>query len=116
MRTTKVKTRRGRFVLSKVTSAYAATLRDGEQDSTWTVTIGNTDLPAFISDGILYVQAPLPHIFQAFAEDLSDFLSDLEVRVSRAGGSTFSLDSDGRPIPGSTMAQPRVVPNRGERG
>lgn len=74
-----------------------------------TVTIGDVDLPAFVSDGKLYIQAPLPHIFQAFAESISDFIRDMEVRVSTAGGTPLSLDSNGSPVLGSRVAKPRMV-------
>jgi len=88
---------------------YAASLRHNRQTGTITVTVGNTDLPAFVSDGRLYIQAPLPLIFEAFAESLPDFVRDMEIRVSVAGCSTLSLDSDGRPISSQGVAKSRMV-------
>jgi hypothetical protein len=99
----------------KKSQAHAPTIRADREAGSLTITIGNTDLPAFVSDGVLYVQAPLPHLFKAFAEDLSDFVRDLEIRVSTAGGATLSLDRAGRPIPGAGVAQSRVVRVRRER-
>ena len=69
-----------------------------------TVTIGDVDLPAFVSDGKLYVQAPLPRVFEAFVESLPDFVRDMEVRVSTAGGATLPLDRNGRPVSRPTVA------------
>lgn len=94
---------------------YVATLRNDRPRNTLAVTIGNVDLPAFVSDGVLYIQAPLPHVFKAFAEDISDFIRDMEVRVSTAGGATLSLDRDGRPVSRSRMAKPSVVRRGGKR-
>lgn len=81
--------------------------------ATLKVTIGNVDLPAFVSDGKLYVQASLGLLFEAFAENLSEFLRDMEVRVSTARGATLSLDRDGRPVHGAGMAESSVVSDRG---
>lgn len=73
-----------------------------------TISIGNVDLPAFVSDGVVYIQAPLPDIFEAFAEDLSAFISDLEVRVSEAGSAALSLDRHGRAFYRAAVARTRV--------
>jgi hypothetical protein len=93
----------------------AAPLRNYRPRNSFVVTIGNTDLSAFVSDGVVYIQAPLTHIFEAFAEDISAFIRDLEVRISDAGGSSLSLDSDGRPVYGKAVAESRVVRGRRER-
>lgn len=111
-----VSTKRVRhYLLSQVPQAYAEALRDGEQDLTFTVTVGNVDLPAFVSSGILYVQAPLPKLFEAFAEDLSDFLRDMEVGISDSRGTSFSLDRNGRPVHREKLAQSGVVRSGGKR-
>jgi hypothetical protein len=78
-------------------------------DGALTVTIGNVDLPAFVSDGRLYVQAPLTDVFKAFAEDISDFISDLEVGISVTRRAALSLARSRRAIHRSTMARTRVV-------
>lgn len=74
-----------------------------------TVTIGNVDLPAFLSDGLVYIQAPLPLIFEAFVEDLPAFIIDLEIGVSTKGGTPLSLAGDGRAFLISPVAEPGVV-------
>lgn len=102
-------TRRSRRILAQIKESDAEKIRSDRPRCPWTITIGNTDLPAFISDGKLYVQAPLPRVFEAFAEDLSAFIGDLEIRVSRAGCTAFSLDSDGRPVYGSCLAEQSLV-------
>ena len=99
----------GETVFTTQSVAHAATLRQDRQSGALTVTIGNTDLPAFVSDGRLYIQAPLPLVFEAFAEDLSAFVRDLEVRVSSQGGATLSLDSNGRPVHRAPVAQSSMV-------
>jgi len=93
----------------------APTLRVNRQSGALTVTIGNTDLPAFVSKGVLYIQAPLPLVFEAFAEDLPAFVSDMEVRVSGPRRRTLSLDRFGRPVSRATVAKSRVVRSGGQR-
>jgi hypothetical protein len=90
----------------------AAALRKDGRDGPFTVTIGDTDLPAFLSNGVLYLQAPLGLFFEAFAEDLPAFLRDMEIRISDSRGRPFSLNSDGRPVSREGLAEPRVVSNR----
>jgi len=77
-----------------------------------TVTVGNVDLPAFLSGGVVYIQAPLPHVFEAFGEDLSEFVRDLEVGVSTTRGTPLSLDGNGRAILIPTVAKQGVVRSR----
>lgn len=109
----KITKRSSKVVHASITAANAETFRSDRPRCPWTVTIGDVDLPAYISDGKLYIQAPLPHVFEAFAEDVSDFIRDMEIRVSNAGGATLSLDRDGRPVYGAAMAQSSVVPDGG---
>lgn len=103
------------YVLSQIAKADVAQNGNHRQEPTLTISIGDVDLPAFVSAGILYIQAPLPKLFEAFAEDLSEFISDLEVRVSTPGGASLSFDSDGRPILESHLVEPELVPDSGER-
>jgi len=105
--------RRGPRVLASVKAANAQKVRDSGFDRAVTVTIGHIDLPGFVSNGQLYVQTPLPLIFQAFAENVSDFVRDMEVRVSIEGGGSLPLDSNGRAILGETMVEPSVVSDSG---
>lgn len=93
--------------------ADAQDIRDNRQDCPLKVTIGNTDLPAFLSNGVLYVQAPLGLFFEAFAEDISAFVRDLEIRVSDKRGTALPLDGDGGSVSRKTLAKSRVVRNRG---
>jgi len=62
--------------------ANAATNSKGHTVSTGILTICDVDLPFFIADGELYVQAPLQGILDALSSALVDFLRDLEARVS----------------------------------
>ena len=99
----------GDIVHETQSEPHVATLRYDRQKRSVVVAIGNVDLPAFISNGQLYIQAPLPLLFEAFAEDVSEFIRDMEVRVSSAGGGTLSLDRDGRPVYSTRLAQSRLV-------
>jgi hypothetical protein len=90
----------------------AEALRKDRQSGTFKVTIGDVDLPAYLSNGVLFVQAPLGLFFEAFAEDLPAFLRDMEVRISDSWGTAFSLNCDGRPVSLAGLAEPRVVSNR----
>jgi hypothetical protein len=103
----------GDVVHQAESESHVATLRQNGWRGSFTVTIGNVDLPAFVSDGKLYIQAPLPLVFQAFAEDIRAFLRDMEIRVSDARGAPFPLDRNGRPVPGARVAKSRVVRRSG---
>ena len=54
--------------------------------------IGHTDLPCFVSDEGIIVQAPLGQLFEAFGEDVAEFIHHMEIGVSTAGGATLSPD------------------------
>lgn len=73
------------------------------------VVIRDAHLPAFFSDGILYVQAPLGHVLEAVTAGFSPRLGDMEIRITTPWGWTLSLDSDGRAVHSSAMAQQSVV-------
>jgi len=63
-------------------SRHAQEVRFSGSRRTVKVTIGDVDLPAFVSNGYVYIQAPLL-VFQAFGEDLSDFVRDLELEYQQ---------------------------------
>ena len=102
----------GVVVHSPITESDVEAFRKNRPGGSFTVTIGNTDIPAFVSNGVLYLQAPLGLFFEAFAEDLPAFLRDMEIRISDARGATFSLDCHGAPVSLAGLAEPRVVRNR----
>ncbi len=85
-------------VLEEESSEDAQEDRDDRHILPFTVTIGHTHLPAFVSNGKLYIQATVGRIFEAFGEDISAFIRDLEIRVSDSRGRTLPLTSDGRPV------------------
>jgi hypothetical protein len=90
-------------VLTEESSADAAEDRADRHILPYTISIGDVDLPAFVSGGKLYVQATLTRIFEAFAEDLPAFIRDMEIRVSGPGGRTLPLTRDGRPVHGQEL-------------
>lgn len=67
-------------------------MRECRHNAAYRVTIGDIDLPAYVSNGELYIQAPLGFVFEAFGENVSNFLRDMEVRISNPGGTTLSFD------------------------
>jgi hypothetical protein len=97
------------YVLATVEVAPSENVESMRQKCNLEVHLGNAYLPAFLSDGILYVQAPLGHVVQAVAKEVSVRLWHLEVRATNEGSATFSLDSDGRPIPSSWVGGADVV-------
>lgn len=102
----------GVIVHTPISESDVETFRDDGQAGTFKVSIGDTDIPAFVSSGKLYLQAPLGLFFEAFAEDLPAFIRDMEIRISDARGTPFSLDSNGRPVSLAGLAIPSLVPNR----
>lgn len=56
------------------------------------VRIGNTNLPGFLSDEGITVQAPLGQLFEAFGEDVAEYIHDLEIGISTTGGTALSPD------------------------
>lgn len=102
----------GDEVFTTVQKSDVEAFRPGRPGGSFTVTIGNTDIPAYVSNGVLYLQAPLGLFFEAFAENLSDFLRDMEIRISDSRGTAFSLDSHGHPVSLAGLAEPRMVRNR----
>ncbi len=105
----------GQTIHATVQIADAQDIRDNRQDCHLTVTVGNTDLPAFLSNGVLYVQAPLGLFFEAFAENVSDFIRDMEIRVSDSRGRALPLDGNGRPLHRKRVANSGVVRSGGKR-
>lgn len=105
------KTHKGpRFIVQCIVQTQdAETVLAGGQKCPLEVVIGHTYLPAFISEGKLYVQAPLGHVVQAVTQEISALFGNLEVGVSGPGSPAFSLDSDGRPLPSAWLAESDLV-------
>lgn len=102
-------------LLAQVQVAHAQAHSEGRHPVALKVTIGDVDLPAFVSDGKLHVQAPLERVFEAFAEDISAFLRDMEVRVSaETGRGALPLDRYWCPVSGAPVAIPCVVRDCGQ--
>lgn len=105
MHTPEKETRIGDDVLQAIALAVAEAMRDDSESQAFIFSLCDVDLPAFVRDGTLYVQAPLPLIFDAFAAYVSDGLSHLEARISEARRSALALDSDGRAIHRAPVAE-----------
>jgi len=98
MHTPEKETRVGDDVLEAIALAVAEAMRDGAESEAFIFSLCDVDLPAFVRNGTLYVQAPLPLVFDAFAAYVSDGLSHLEARISEARSAALALDSDGRAV------------------
>lgn len=101
------------LILASIPSAYAPQGRYRRLSRALTISIGDVDLPGFVSDGQLYIQAPLPCVFRAFAEDISDFISDLEIRVSAQGCRSLPPAHNGSAAHRARVAKSRVVRSGG---
>jgi hypothetical protein len=95
----------------QVTEAIGADLAGGA----FIVTICDVDLPAFMADGELYVQAPLPLVFDAFAAYVSDSLSALEIGISDTRRAALSSARNGRAVPGTSVVVEGVVRDGAEQ-
>ena len=99
-------------ILATVAKSDVENFRASGSRRALTVTVGNVDLPAFLSNGLVYIQAPLPHVFEAFGESLPEFVRDLEVGVSTTRGTPLSLNGDGRAVLIPPVAEQGVVRSR----
>lgn len=99
----------GLDIFAEVAVAVAPQVGELQPFCAFTVTVGDTYLPAFFRDGIVYIQAPLRHVVEAIGAALSGRLSHLEVRVSAPGCPPLPLDCDGRPLHGAAVAFSDVV-------
>jgi hypothetical protein len=99
-------------ILATVQKSDVENFRASGSRHALTVTVGNVDLPAFISNGLVYIQAPLPNVFEAFGESLPEFVRDLEIGVSTTRGTPLSLDGNGRAVLIPPMAEQGVVRSR----
>lgn len=88
---------------------------DGRPYGPVCVTIGNVDLSGYVLAGVFYVQAPLSLIFEAFAEDLSEFVSDMEIRISAARRASFSPARLRAAVYRARMARARMVRGGGQQ-
>jgi hypothetical protein len=90
----------------------------GRANRTWfafTVTIRDVDLPAFFSDGTIYIQAPLALVCDAFDADIPAIKRDLETGVSKARGTPLPPVDLRNPVPGTPLGGQSVVRDSGER-
>lgn len=78
------------------------------------IIVCDVDLPLFLSGGVVYLQAPLQDVVDAFTTSLSEGLRDLESRISEARSAALSFDALQRELPGFGLAFRIVVPGSGE--
>ena len=112
MRRVKVKTGTNNRIHKKVPLSHAKEIRPGRPRSDGYITVGHVDLPVIVSNGVCYIQAPLPHIFEAFGESLPEFLRDMEIGIPETRGSALSPDDIWRAISRSIVVKSRLVPDR----
>jgi len=100
-------------VFAQVTQQVLEAMQPGLTAVALTVTLCDVDLPAFVVDGELYVQAPLPLIFDAFAAYISDGLSVLETRVSETRSAALASAHLQPTVLEQIVAEQSVVRNGG---
>lgn len=96
-------------VLEAFSDADAAYLRNDRPDGAITLTHGNVDVSAFISDGRLYVEVPLSGILETLEPSVSIQFGYLETGVSETWRTTLSPDGVRSAVLGTWMALTRVV-------
>lgn len=84
---------------------------DGRSVGIIKVAVRNFDLPATVSNGIIYVQIPFPFLLQTVAAGIPDGLRDLETRVSVTGGPALPPVGVRSPVPSKGMVIEGVVRN-----
>lgn len=102
------------WILAEVARADAEADRQDGQGRALEVLIGNAHLPVIVSDGECYIQAPLSDVFEAFGEDISAFIGDLEIRISNTWGAALPLARYWCAVSGTWVAQPCVASGSGE--
>lgn len=95
--------------------ADAAANSEDHTISVGVVSIYDVDLPVFISDGELYVQAPLQSVFDAVSAALVDVLRDLETRVSEARSAALASPDFFPKVHFSGVVVEHVVRDSGEQ-
>lgn len=102
------------WILAEVARADAAADSEGRPGRSLEVVIGNAHLPVVVSNGECYIQAPLADVFEAFGEDISAFIGDLEIRISNTWSAALPLASYWCAVSGTWVAQPCVVSGSGD--
>jgi len=94
--------------------AHAAADSADQPIQSFIISIFDVDLPAFLVDGQLYVQAPLQGVLDAFEATLSTRLTALEAGISEARRTALALSRDGRAISQFILDLDGVVRGSGE--
>jgi hypothetical protein len=92
-------------IASEIDAAY---IKAGPRGAL-TVTVRNFDVPACVSNGILYIQIPFLHLLEAVAASIPASLCNMETGISAEGGTALSLDRIGTPLPESELVVESVV-------
>jgi hypothetical protein len=95
--------------------ADAATNGTDNAYGPFTLTVCDVDLPAFIWDGDVYIQAPLQGFFDAVAACVSDSIGDLEARISEARRAALASDYFRLTLPVTRVVESVVVRDSGEQ-
>lgn len=73
------------------------------------VSVCDVDIPATVSEGIIYIQIPFPFLLKAVAAGIPDSLRHLEARISVTGRGSFPSARYGRPVFSKRVALEGVV-------
>lgn len=116
MHTTEGSARNDRVIFEALSEQDAAYLREDRPDGAITLTVGDIDVPAFVSDRRVFVEVPLSGFYETLEPSVSLRFSYLEAGVSDTWRTTLPLDSARSALLGSWLALARMVRNRTEQG
>lgn len=116
MHTTEGSARDDSLILETLSEQDASYLREDRPEGAITLTVGNLDIPAFVSDGRVYVEVPLSGFCETLEPSVSIRFSYLEAGVSDTWRTTLSPDDPRCALLGTWLALARMVFNREKWG
>lgn len=96
-------------LLEEITVANVADLRAVRRNCAISLIVRHSDLPFPLSYGTVYMAGSLDRVLEALAENVPEFIRDLEAGISDARGTTFPLADLLSAIFGPTMVGEGVV-------
>lgn len=112
----KRETREGEDLQPQVQRSHVARRRAGRSGPAFEIVIRDTHLPAYISGGRIYVQAPLIDFLQAVGADVSQVFGAMETGVSEAGSPALSPADLRDSVSGTPVGSESLVPDSGVSG
>lgn len=116
MHTTEGSTGKDRVIFEALSEQDAAYLREDRPDGAITLSVGDIDVPAFVSDGRVFVEVPLSGFCETLEPSVSIRFSYLEAGISDTWRTTLPPDSVRCALLGTWLALARMVRNSTEQG